>query len=99
MEKTFPKCSHGTHVRTIYHEQIFHCGRRFSRPIYPKFRTRPEPGYARVSGVGKSRIHSLAAVNLCWPIFGRFPAKLGPKTLPDESGSKNDAERTVKTKI
>ncbi len=28
------------------------------------------------------------------PIFNRFPAKLGPKTPPDGSGSTTDAERT-----
>ncbi len=29
-----------------------------------------------------------------WSIFGRLPAKLGPKTLPSGSGLKNGAERT-----
>ncbi len=29
-----------------------------------------------------------------WSVLGRFPAKLGPRTPPDGSGSKNGAERT-----
>ncbi len=29
-----------------------------------------------------------------WSVLGRFPAKLGPKTSPDGSGSENGAERT-----
>ncbi len=29
-----------------------------------------------------------------WSVLGRFPAKLGPKTPPDGSGSENGAERT-----
>ncbi len=30
----------------------------------------------------------------CWSVFGRFPAKLGPRTPSDGSGSKKGAERT-----
>ena len=29
-----------------------------------------------------------------WPVFGRFPAKLGPRTPLNGPGSKNGAERT-----
>ncbi len=29
-----------------------------------------------------------------WPIFGHVPAKLGLKTLPDGSGSKDGADHT-----
>ena len=33
----------------------------------------------------------------CWSIFGRFPAKVGPRIPPDGSGSKKGAKRPQKT--
>ncbi len=48
----------------------------------------PDPGLT--SGLNKKIKYRLK----CWSVFGRFPAKLGPRTPPDGSGSKNGAEST-----
>ncbi len=48
------------------------------------------PNTFRTSGLNRKLKYRLK----CWWLFGRFPAKLGPKTPLNGSGSKNGAERT-----
>ncbi len=60
-----------------------------TKEAHPKREIRSKCNH--LSGGRKQKLKSRF---LYWSIFGRFPAKLGPRTPPDGAGSKNGAVRT-----
>ncbi len=73
------------------------------RPFDPQGRGRSGGGSQEAGGVWGVGAHSKEGLaikpknnkyNLSFILFGLFPAKLGPETRSNGSGSKNGAERT-----